>query len=107
MYFASVPIIVVCCYVLGELYKLVFRKKTQAHKFIPITMCVIGGMLGIIMFYTEPTMIFDADNAWIALGVGMVSGVSATGTNQIIKQLFGKNEESKEKENENDYTSQK
>ncbi len=107
MYFASVPIIVVCCYVLGELYKLVFRKKTQAYKFIPITMCVIGGMLGIIMFYTEPTMIFDADNAWIALGVGMVSGVSATGTNQIIKQLFGKNEESKEKENENDYTSQK
>ena len=107
MYFASVPIIVVCCYVLGELYKLVFRKKTQAYKFIPITMCVIGGMLGIIMFYTEQTMIFDADNAWIALGVGMVSGVSATGTNQIIKQLFGKNEESKEKENENDYTSQK
>lgn len=70
-------------------------------------MCVIGGILGIIMFYTEPTMIFDADNAWVALGIGMVSGVSATGTNQIIKQLFGKNEESKEKENENDYTSQK
>lgn len=107
MYFASVPIIVVCCYVLGELYKLVFRKKTQAYKFIPITMCVIGGILGIIMFYTEPTMIFDADNAWVALGIGMVSGVSATGTNQIIKQLFGKNEESKEKEKENDYTSQK
>ncbi len=107
MYFASVPIIVVCCYVLGELYKLVFRKKTQAYKFIPITMCVIGGILGIIMFYTEPTMIFDADNAWVALGIGMVSGVSATGTNQIIKQLFGKNKESEEKENENDYTSQK
>lgn len=107
MCFASVPIIVVCCYVLGELYKLVFRKKTQAYKFIPITMCVIGGILGIIMFYTEPTMIFDADNAWVALGIGMVSGVSATGTNQIIKQLFGKNKESEEKENENDYTSQK
>lgn len=107
MNFVSVPIIVVCCYVLGELYKLVFRKKTQAYKFIPITMCVIGGILGIIMFYTEPTMIFDADNAWVALGIGMVSGVSATGTNQIIKQLFGKNKESKEKENENDYTSQK
>lgn len=107
MDFVSVPIIVVCCYVLGELYKLVFRKKTQAYKFIPITMCVIGGILGIIMFYTEPTMIFDADNAWVALGIGMVSGVSAIGTNQIIKQLFGKNKESKEKENENDYTSQK
>lgn len=107
MDFVSVPIIVVCCYVLGELYKLVFRKKTQAYKFIPITMCVIGGILGIIMFYTEPTMIFDADNAWVALGIGMVSGVSATGTNQIIKQLFGKNKESEEKENENDYTSQK
>lgn len=105
MCFASVPIIVVCCYVLGELYKLVFRKKTQAYKFIPITMCVIGGILGIIMFYTEPTMIFDADNAWVALGIGMVSGVSATGTNQIVKQLF-KNTNDTKKETANDSSSQ-
>ncbi len=107
MNFVSVPIIVVCCYVLGEIYKVIFSKKTNAYKFIPIVMCIFGGILGIVMFYTSPEMIFYVDNAWIALGVGMVSGVSATGTNQIIKQLFGKNEESKEKEKENDYTSQK
>lgn len=104
MDFASVPIIVVCCYVLGEIYKVIFGKKTKAYKFIPIVMCVIGGILGIVMFYTSPEMIFSVDNAWIALGIGMVSGVSATGTNQIIKQLFGKKEELIETEEKDDHT---
>lgn len=37
-------------------------------------------------------MIFNANNIWIALGTGIVSGASATGTNQIIKQIFKKEE---------------
>lgn len=35
-------------------------------------------------------MILDAHNVWIALGVGIVSGASSTGANQIIKQVFSK-----------------
>ena len=106
MDFVSVPIIVVCCYVLGEIYKVIFSKKTNAYKFIPIVMCIFGGILGIVMFYTSPEMIFYVDNAWVALGIGMVSGVSATGTNQIVKQLF-KNTSDTEKEAANDSSSQK
>lgn len=90
MNFTSVPIIVVCCYIVGELYKLIFKNKTEAFRFIPVLSAVVGGILGVIIFFTNPEMIFDAQNVWIALGVGIVSGVSATGTNQIVKQLFGK-----------------
>ncbi len=97
MNFTSVPIIVVCCYIVGEIYKLIFKKKTEAYKFIPVLLAVIGGILGVVIFFTNPEMIFDADNVWIALGVGIVSGVSSTGTNQIVKQLFSKRE-SKDKE---------
>ena len=52
-------------------------------------MSILGGILGVICFYVTPEMIFNVENIWIALGIGIVSGASATCTNQIIKQLFG------------------
>ncbi len=93
MDFTSVPIIVICCYIVGELYKQIFKKKNEAYRFIPVLLAIVGGILGVVIYFTNPEMIFNAENAWIALGVGIVSGVSATGTNQIIKQLFGKQKE--------------
>lgn len=90
MNFASVPIIVVCCYCVGEVYKQIFKKKTEVYRFIPVLLSIVGGVLGIIIYYTNPEIILNAENVWIALGIGMVSGVSATGTNQIVKQMFGK-----------------
>lgn len=90
MDFTSVPIIVVCSYIVGELYKQIFKKKTDAYRFIPVLLSIVGGILGVIIYFTNPEMIFNAANVWIALGVGIVSGASATGANQIIKQLFGK-----------------
>ena len=88
MNFTSVPIIVVCSYIVGELYKQIFKKKTDAYRFIPVLLSIVGGILGVVIYFTNPEMIFNAANVWIALGVGIVSGVSATGANQIIKQLF-------------------
>ena len=101
MDFTSVPIIVVCCYIVGELYKQIFKKKTDAYRFIPVLLAIVGGILGVVIFFTNPEMIFNAENVWIALGVGIVSGVSATGTNQLIKQLFDKHQEKNDK-TEND-----
>lgn len=98
MNFSSVPIIVVCCYLVGEIYKQIFKKKTETYKFIPVVLAVVGGVLGVVVFLTNPEMIFNAANVWVALGVGIVSGVSATGANQIVKQLFGKQKVDDEKE---------
>lgn len=87
MEYISVPIIVICCYIIGEIYKIVFIKNEKAYKFIPIFLAICGGIIGIIIYFTNPEII-KANNVWIALEIGMFSGVSSTGTNQIIKQLF-------------------
>lgn len=90
MDFTCVPIIVVCCYMIGEIYKVLFKNKKEAYKLIPILVAILGGLLGILIYFTAPEMILNADNVWVALGIGIVSGASSTGTNQIIKQIFKK-----------------
>ena len=90
MDFTCVPIIVVCCYIIGEIYKVLFKNKQEAYKLIPILVSILGGILGVFIYFTNPEMVLNADNVWVALGVGIVSGASSTGTNQIIKQLFKK-----------------
>lgn len=96
MDFTSVPIIVVCCYIMGEIYKALFKNKQETYKMIPILVAIIGGLLGILIYLTNPEMMMNADNIWIALGIGIVSGTSSTGTNQIIKQILKKGEEKNE-----------
>lgn len=98
MNFTAVPIIVICCYLCGEIYKAIFRNRTDAYKFIPVVTSVIGGILGTIIFLTNPEVILDAPNIWVAIGIGVVSGASATGANQIIKQIFQQNQNQSEKE---------
>ena len=90
MEYECVPIIVVCCYIIGEVYKIIFNNNQKTYKYIPILMAIVGGILGVIMYLTNKDMIFNAINVWISLEIGIVSGVSATGTNQIIKQIFKK-----------------
>lgn len=89
-----VPVIVVCCYIIGEVYKKTFKETT--YKYIPIIVSVIGGILGILIYKTNKELIFNVNSIWEALLIGIVSGASSTGTNQIIKQIFNKGE----KENE-------
>ena len=89
-----VPVIVVCCYIIGEIYKKIFFKKT--YKYIPIILSIIGGILGMIIYLTNKELIFNVKSIWEALLIGIVSGTSSTGTNQIIKQIFNKGD----KENE-------
>ncbi len=98
---AYVPIIVVCCYVIGEIYKLIFKKIDSTYKFIPIVTIVVGGLLAILMFFTAPELV-NAENAYEALVIGFVSGAGSTGTNQIIKQLFQKKSEGEENDQANE-----
>ena len=92
MEFTSIPIIVICCYIIGEIYKAIFKKRPEAYKLIPLLVLITGGLLGILIYLTNKEMIFNASNIWIALEIGIMSGASSTGTNQIIKQFFNKKE---------------
>ena len=91
MEFTSIPIIVIICYIIGEIYKVLFKNKQDLYKLIPIILACFGGLLGILIFLTNPEIMLNVSNAWTALGIGIVSGVSSTGTNQIINQIFIKN----------------
>lgn len=82
-----VPAIVSATYALIEAYKKWFAKGREKWlAFIPLIASVIGGLLGVIIFYVAPQIII-ASNVWLALVVGLCSGLSATGTNQLFKQL--------------------
>ena len=45
MDFVSVPIIVLICYMIGEIYKVLFKHRQELYKLIPIIVAFIGGML--------------------------------------------------------------
>ena len=83
-----IPIIVIICYVIGEFYKIVF-KTNAAKSLIPTVMAFLGGGLGVAIYYTAPEIIL-VTTFWDAILVGIISGEAATGTHQIIKQLFRK-----------------
>lgn len=88
MEFTCVPIIIIICYMVGEIYKVIFKNKKNVYKLIPIIVTITGGILAILIYLTSKEIILNADNIWIALEIGLVSGASATTTNQIIKQVF-------------------
>ena len=88
MELSSIPIIVIISYMIGEIYKVIFKNKESMYKLIPIVVSITGGILGILIYLTNKEMILDANNIWVAMFIGIISGASATNANQIIKQLF-------------------
>lgn len=93
MQVSSVPIILVVCYMFAEVFKVVFKNKKELYKLIPILVSFVGGILGVLIYISNSEMIFNASNIWVAMLIGIVSGASSTTTNQIVKQLFNKNNE--------------
>lgn len=92
MEIVSLPIIVSVVYGVIELLKLI-SKSESFNRVIPIIAAVLGVVLGIVIFYAVPSITF-ANNIVEAMIIGAVSGLSATGTNQIGKQLSKSKEES-------------
>lgn len=82
--FVAFPAIVVICYLAGLICKTIGNEKLD--KFIPSICGVLGAILGVVIFLTIPNFI-PADNWAIAIAIGIVSGLSATGINQIYKQI--------------------
>jgi hypothetical protein len=82
-----VPVIVALVFGLMELYKKYIAKGNEKLiRIIPIIACICGIIAGIICFFAFPSLI-AATNLFTAILVGGASGLSATGCNQIFKQL--------------------
>ena len=82
--FVAFPAIVVICYFAGVICKTFNNEKLD--KFIPVICGTLGMILGIVMYLTIPNFI-PANNWAEAICIGIVSGLSATGINQVYKQI--------------------
>lgn len=80
---ASVAGILVICYLVG-----LFVKATKLdNKWIPVIVGAVGGALGVVGFYFMVD--YPAQDIITAIAVGVVSGIGATGADQVFKQLRG------------------
>ena len=75
--------ITVICWLAGEIVK----ATSIDNKWIPCIVGIIGGLLGIAGLYIIPD--YPAQEIVTAVAVGIVSGMAATGVDQIGKQLGG------------------
>jgi hypothetical protein len=82
----SVPAIVVVVYFIIEIIKKAVGNNETLNRFIPLIAAALGIVCGIVCYYAIPSII-PASNVVVAIIIGGASGLSATGTNQIIKQL--------------------
>ena len=78
---ASVAAITVICYLVAQGVK----ATNLDNKWLPVISGVLGGVLGVVGMYVMPD--FPSNDIITSIAVGIVSGLAATGANQIYKQL--------------------
>lgn len=81
---ASVAGITVICYLVAQIVK----ATALDNKWLPILCGAAGAALGVVGLYVMPE--FPAGDVVTAVAVGIVSGLAATGANQVYKQLSAK-----------------
>ena len=85
----SVPAIATAVYVIIENIKKCVGENEKFYKFIPLIALTIGVIAGILCYFFIPSII-PANNVFVAIVIGGASGLTATGTNQIFKQITKK-----------------
>ena len=91
MSYITIPAIVVICYIVAELFKLVFKKKIKIYKGIPVLVGLVGGVIGVVTYVVNPTIIGTPPNILCAAAIGIISGLASTGSHQVIKQILKEN----------------
>lgn len=84
---ASVAGITVICYLAAQAVK----ATNLDNKWFPVICGVLGGILGVVGLYWIPE--YPAQDIITAIAVGIMSGLAATGVNQVYKQLSGEKTE--------------
>ncbi len=87
--FATIPAIAAIVYTIIDIVKTAVGGDEKFKRFIPLVSCALGAICGVIAFYIVPG-VMETQNVLVAIILGAASGLSATGTNQAVKQLVGK-----------------
>lgn len=80
----GIAAITVICYLAAECIK----ATALDNKWLPVICGLFGGVLGMLAMLIMPD--YPAADYITAVAVGIVSGLAATGVNQVSKQLAGK-----------------
>lgn len=87
----SVPAIAVVVYWVINIIKHAVGENEKFKRFIPLIAAGLGIVCGIVCYYALPSII-PAPNIVVAIVIGGASGLTATGTNQLLKQLGKKDD---------------
>lgn len=82
----AIPALAAIVYTIIDITKTAVGGTDKFNRFIPLISCLLGAVCGVIAFYCVPG-VFDTQNLLVAIVLGAASGLSATGTNQAVKQL--------------------
>lgn len=82
MEFLLIPAITIITYFIIEAVKLI-PNYDKVKKATPIFASVIGLLLSLIMFFTN----YFTFDIWETIVYGLISGMAATGTNEIITKM--------------------
>ena len=91
----SIPVIVTIVYCLIDLIKTTIAPyqnlSEKLSHFYPLLSVVLGMVTATVMFYAVPESI-STTNLLVALAIGAASGLTAVGTNQVVKQIAKSND---------------
>ena len=82
----TIPALAAIVYTIIDITKTAMGGDEKFRRFIPLIACGLGAVCGIVAFYCVPG-VMDTQNLLVAIVLGASSGLSATGTNQVVKQL--------------------
>ena len=81
-----IPALAAIVYTIIDITKTALGGDDKFKRFIPLIACTLGAVCGVVAFYCVPG-VMETENLLVAIILGASSGLSATGTNQIAKQL--------------------
>lgn len=84
-----VPAIASVVYALIDIIKQATNNNEKVARFYPLIALGLGAIAGVVCFYFIPE-IAVANNVVLAIIIGGASGLSATGINQMVKQISSK-----------------
>ncbi len=94
---ATIPALAAIVYTLIDVTKTAIGGDEKFRRFIPLIALALGALCGVIAFYFVPGFM-ETENLLVAIILGAASGLSATGTNQVAKQLTKSKKEASENE---------
>lgn len=86
---ATIPAIAAIVYTIIDIVKTAVGGAEKFKRFIPLISCALGAVIGTITYFCVPG-VMETQNVLVAIVLGAASGLSATGTNQAVKQLTSK-----------------